>query len=422
MSNIFKRGILGSCALSIAVLGASTAADAAGFYIREHSTSAAMTGFAGSASRGDDASHLFYNPATIVKNSKLDITSDYRIFFPDVAIDTASSLSPLGMPTGGALGTGNIAPAAGVAPAFYASYAYSDRLSFGFGGSGPFAVEIDAGQTWAGRFHVTKTSMKAFNFNPVVAYKLTDWLTVGGGLQVQYFNANLQNITLLPAPFPLGTTAPGYLVGDDWGFGFTAGVLIEPTESTTIGVGYRSRIKHEVKGRAGAQAPGIPVERSKFDFTSPDVLTASVSHQLNDYIALHGTFEWANWSLFDDITVEFGSGRPNEVRRQDWEDTYSGFAGASVMMNEDTMFGAGLGYTTAVSDGSTSSISPDGNRFTLSMGVSHRVMKSLTLKASYSHIFFEDTTLNIVNPAAGTLRGKSKIDINVVGFSSTLHW
>jgi len=88
-----------------------------------------------------------------------------------------------------------------------------------------------------------------------------------------------------------GPTAPGYLVGDDWGVGFTAGVLIEPTESTTIGVGYRSRSKHEVKGRAGAQFPGVPVESSKFDFTSPDVLTASVSHKLNDYIALHGTFE-----------------------------------------------------------------------------------------------------------------------------------
>jgi len=69
------------------------------------------------------------------------------------------------------------------------------------------------------------------------------------------------------------------------------------------------------------------------------------------------------------------------------------------MMNEDTMFGAGLGYTTAVSDGR--SISPDGNRFTLSLGVNHRVMKSLTMKASYTHVFFEGTTLNIASPPQG---------------------
>lgn len=419
MSNTIKWGLLGGCVIGLFGFDASDTADAAGFYIREHSTSAMMTGFAGSASRGDDSSHLFYNPATIINNSKVDITGDFRVFFPDVELRGTAATSPFMMPIGGTPNTGNMAPVAALAPAFYASYGLTENLSVGIGGTGPFAVDIEANQAWLGRFQITKTNMRAMNVNPVFAYRLADWVTIGGGLQVQYFDANLQNVQPSPAPFgpPTGT---GFLLGDGWGVGFTAGVLLEPNEDTTIGVGYRSRIKHKLKGRSGIQGTPIPQVPSKFDFTSPDILTASLSHKVNDYLTLHGTFEWANWSLFDAIVVQTPG--LTTVRPQNWEDTYSGFAGASYMIDEKTTIGAGVGYTTAVSDGGTSSISPDGERVTLGVGVSHRVMKMLTMKASYAHVFFDDTNLNIPPGPSGSFTGKSKIDIHVVGFSGTIHW
>lgn len=47
---------------------------AAEFYVREQSSSAMTTGFAGAASRGPDASYLFYNPATIIFNDSTSAT------------------------------------------------------------------------------------------------------------------------------------------------------------------------------------------------------------------------------------------------------------------------------------------------------------------------------------------------------------
>ncbi len=403
--------------LGLAAVTSVTSADAAGMYVREHSTSAMMTGFAGSASRGDDSSHLFYNPATIIKNKSVDITSDYRVFFPDVEITATSALSPFGMAPvpAGPSSTGNMADVASFAPSFFGSYALTDRLSVGIGGSGPVAVAIDAGQTWLGRFQVTKTRMTTMNFNPVAAYRLTDWITVGAGLQVQYYDANLQNVQAV-APGVAGT---GYLRGNDWGVGFTAGVLIEPTAYTTIGIGYRSRIKHEVKGRSGIQGIAAPVP-STFNFTTPDILTASVSHAVTDNFSVHGTFEWANWSLFDSIVVQTPG--LTTVRPQNWEDTYSGFGGVSWDVDEKTTIGGGIGYTTAVTDGSTSSISPDGDRITVAAGISHQVMRNLTMKASYAHVFFDDTNLNIPFGPSGSMTGKSEIDIHVLAFSGTAHW
>ena len=65
----FKRGLLSGYALFAAWTIFPSDGEAAGFYVRENSTSAQMTGFAGAASQGTDSSHLFYNPATITKNA-----------------------------------------------------------------------------------------------------------------------------------------------------------------------------------------------------------------------------------------------------------------------------------------------------------------------------------------------------------------
>ncbi|MEM7424895.1 MAG: outer membrane protein transport protein [Pseudomonadota bacterium] len=417
MTNRFKRAALAGSAFTLILSGLSSDAEAAGFYVREQSTSALMSGFAGSASRGTDASHLFYNPATIIKNRKLDITSDYRVFLPDVKIRATAATTPLGMAAGGTPTTGNMADAAALAPSFFASYALTDSLSIGVGGSGPFAVDISTNQAWLGRFQVTKSRMTAFNFNPVGAYRLTDWLTVGAGLQVQYFDVNLQNGQIAP---PIPGAGTGFLRGDDVNVGFTAGVLLEPTESTTIGIGYRSRIKHKLKGRSGIQGLPIPQVPSRFNITTPDILTASISHDVNESFSLHGTFEWANWSLFDAIVVQTPG--LTTVRPQGWEDTYSGFGGATYKINDRTVVGAGLGYTTAVTDGGTSSISPDGDRLTIAAGISHRVMDSMTIKAGYEHVFFSDTNISIPPGPSGTMTGTSEIDIHTLSFSTTINW
>lgn len=415
MLRSLKRGLLAGCAVCAGLVIYQPEAEAAGFYVREHSTSAMITGFAGSASQGTDASHLFYNPATIVKNDgMLDVTGDFRTFFPDIELSGTAATNVLGAVTGAA-STGNMADAASFAPSFFASYALTDRLRVGIGGSGPFAAVIASDRPWIGRFNVTKTNFLTININPVAAYQLTDWLSIGAGIQFQHFDANMQNGQIAPGPFE--TT--GYLIGKDWGFGLTAGLLIEPRPGTTIGVGYRSQIEHKFKGKAGL-AVSAPM-RANFEITTPDIVTASISHQVSDALTLHGTFEWANWSLFDNIVVTFpGSATPTETRPQLWKDTYSGFGGASYQYDEKTTIGAGVGYTTAVSDGTSSSISPDADRITVGVGITHEIMKGLTAKASYSHVFFDDANLNIT-AAPNTLTGKGELDLHILGFSLTMN-
>jgi long-chain fatty acid transport protein len=39
----------------------------------------------------------------------------------------------------------------------------------------------DYGDSWAGRYFAEKEALITLSFNPSVSYRVTDWLSVGGG-------------------------------------------------------------------------------------------------------------------------------------------------------------------------------------------------------------------------------------------------
>lgn len=207
--------------------------------------------------------------------------------------------------------------------------------------------------------------------------------------------------------------------GNDWGIGFTAGIVVQPGAEVTIGVGYRSRIKHDLKGTAGVTLPGVPGQNVRFNIATPDVLTVSVNHQVDIRLSVHSTFEWANWSLFKDIIVRFEAPLPNEVRPQNWSDTYSGSLGATYELSDATSVGIGGGYASAVSDGKGSAILPDGARITLAVGMTRKLNERWKFDLSYAHIFFKDANLDVVSPTAGTLSAVSHINLDVLSLGLT---
>ena len=71
-------------------------------------------------------------------------------------------------------------------------------------------------------------------------------------------------------------------------------------------------------------------------------------------------------------------------------------------------------------DGSSGSILPDADRYTIAFGISHEIKKGLTAKASYEHVFFDDANLNLTT-APNTLTGKGEIDLHTLAFSLSMN-
>jgi len=416
MRNIRKNGAVALIAGAF-LLGPGGDAEAGGFFVRQQSTSAQSSAFAGASARGVDPSHMFYNPATIADNPGANLTIDARIFFPEADISVGSATSLLGQNVTRRGDSGGMADPA-VAPGLFGSMALSENWFVGVGVTAPFAVVIETNPTWAGQFQLVRTDMTTYNVNPVLAWRALPGLTISGGLQVQHFEVDLRKTEILPVGFFVFAEALGFLQAEDTGVGATAGVLLEPADGIRIGFGYRSSINHDLEGSAGVDLTGVPVDTAFTDVTLPQVASLGIETRLTDWLTILAEIQWVDWSVFKGFVIDFGSGRPTEIRAQEWRDTWFYSGGARIKLGERTELSAGVSYDQGISTGSGNTLSPDGNRKGVSLGLNHDFSERVSANLSYMHLYLADSAVDTRNQS-GTLLANFDSDLDIVGFSVT---
>ena len=228
------------------VLVLHTTAEAGGFAVREQSTSAQGASFAGSAA-GFDLSSMYWNPAAVTSRNGVNTESHGALMLGRSEL-TATGGS-LNTPALGAGTSGNIADPA-LAPSSYANFQFG-RLYFGVSVNAPFGLTTKPERDWRGQALGRTSELLTVNAAPTVGYKVMPGVAVAAGVQVQYIDARLTSIV------------PGFgaatIEGDDWGFGFTAGVLVEPSPTTKIGLGFRSSVSHRLEGRESSNQGSSPI-------------------------------------------------------------------------------------------------------------------------------------------------------------------
>ncbi len=409
---------LGLAFVCVVASVAAPVAHAGGFYAPYQSGQAIGTALAGASARSDDASFFFFNPATIAGLESANVTIEGRIFLPNIRINTQRAVSPLGLDITTAGDSGDMSDVVG-APGGFAAIPLAKNLWLGVGASGHFAVDIEADPNWAGRFQLLRTDMVGVNFSSALAWQVTDWLAIAGGVQVQKFRGEFEKSELIPVGPFFVAEARGFLEGEDWGVGGIAGIVLTPTETTRIGVGYRSQITHRLEGTAGAALPGIriPDDGASFDVDLPDIVSVGLEQRIGSSLRLFAEGQWVGWSRFKGFDISFTSGRPNELREQDWDDTWMAAIGFGYMLYPGTELTAGVHYDTAVTDGGVNTLSPDGNRTMVALGLNQRITDRGMLSLYYAHVFFEDVPIDIAQPRSGTFEGTFEADLDIFGLS-----
>ena len=144
-----------------------------------------------------------------------------------------------------------------------------DRVHLGFGINAPFGLKTNWEEGWAGRYHALTSSIKTINFNPTIAFRASESLSIGAGFSPHYIEARLSNAldqstaclgsALAAGCAGLGLATPASIATDanidlrnarDWSIGWNAGFMWQPRPSTRLGGHFRSKISHELKGTA----------------------------------------------------------------------------------------------------------------------------------------------------------------------------
>ena len=231
------------CYTALGAVIVCSQANAAGFHLKEQSAAAQGNAFAGATAGAEDISYSFFNPAGLTRHKGTKTSFGGTYIAPRAKAKSAVGGSPA---MGGSTRTeyvGDIVHSA-VSPYFYFSQQLNDKWTAAVSLNTPFGMITSYDDNWAGRFHGTKSDVKTLTLTPMLAYKATDKLSLGAGFQMQYIKAKLSNAQVMG----VGVEDHVKLQGDTFDIGYTLGALYEYSDKTRFGVGYRSQVKHKLKG------------------------------------------------------------------------------------------------------------------------------------------------------------------------------
>ena len=133
------------------------------------------------------------------------------------------------------------------AGALFYVYSPSDAWKVGVGLGSGYGSGLNYGKEWVGRYTIRKAQAISATLNPGIAFRVNDWLSVGAGFSVTYaLLSQTTAVNNLLDQLPDGRLK---FKADDWGFGGNAGILLEPSPQTRLGLTYRSPVDFTFKDR-----------------------------------------------------------------------------------------------------------------------------------------------------------------------------
>lgn len=365
-------------ALGTVMLAAN--AQAAGFHLREQSAAAQGNAFAGATAGAENASYAYFNVAGLTRQKGTQINMGGTYISPRAEASNVYAED----------GTrdhdvNNIVHAA-VAPNMTVSHQINEKAYIGVGLNVPYGMITKYDRDFAGSDHGITSKVISATVTPMAAYKVTDKLSLGAGLQLQYFKARLTNTLSHMAPYMAAVE------GDAFDIGYQLGAMYEFNDKTRVGIGYRSEVKHKIKGTIEGSSP-VPALNPVLNqdihtrLTTPDMLSFGAYHQINDKWAVMAEYQRVFWSSFQDLDI-YGDNYPSESKtKEKWRDTNFFALGASYQIDNQWKLRLGTAYDqSAVRVQHRTPRIPDSDRVWLSGGLNYQYNEHLTFDVTYTYI------------------------------------
>lgn len=371
-----------AAAAAVMAVCAASAAHAAGFMLTEQSAGSLGRAYAGAGVDGTDISGVYYNPATMTLHPGTQIQAGFVAVGLDLAYEGNDGTSENGR--------ANTQPI----PHGYISHQLSDNMWVGLAMTVPFGMGTEYDDNWAVSKNGISATVLTFDFNPNVAWKVSDKLSLGAGMSIQYASADLKQRQSMAIQDMGDAEFDSEVDADSIAWGFNVGLMWSPLDNLRFGLSYRSQINHHADGDlefsnfnvlgAGLNQQGkLP---STLDATAtlstPAWAMATAAWDVNDLLSLYATFRWTDWSSFDELTIN-NSLKSSTIQNK-WQDTYLVSVGTDLRFTNWWTFRAGIGYETSPIDDPRyrTAIIPDADRWWFALGSSFQATDNMQIDVS----------------------------------------
>ncbi|MGX9742700.1 long-chain fatty acid transporter FadL [Pseudocitrobacter corydidari] len=399
-------------ALAVAVALVSTHAWSAGFQLNEFSSSGLGRAYSGEGAIADDAGNASRNPALIMMFDRPTFSAGAVYIDPDVNVSGRS-------PTGNSLKADNIAPTAWV-PNVHFVMPINDQFGWGASVTSNYGLATEFNDTYAAGAYGGTTDLQTVNLNLSGAYRLSSQWNFGAGVNAVYARAKIDRYAgdlgqivagsgvLPPAlagqvgQIPADTKI-AHLKGDEWGFGWNAGILFELDKNNRYGFTYRSEVKIDFDGDYKSDLPsaynqilgnfGLPAgtngstTNGSLTLNLPEMWEISGYNRVAPQWAIHYSATYTSWSQFEELKATNSSGTLFQ-KDENFKDAWRLALGTTYYYDDNWTFRTGIAFDDSPVPSNYRSISiPDQDRLWLSAGTTYALNEdaSVDVGVSYMH-------------------------------------
>jgi len=170
-------------------------------------------------------------------------------------------------------------------------HSLSDDLKVGVSLMVHYGNSIDYADDWAGANVAKSASIETIQVQPSVAYRVTDSLSLGAGINANYIKAE-QELTVMGQD--LGLDA------DDVAYGWTAGATWDLNQSNRLGLVYRSEVNADLEGDDSLNGTS---DYASLNWDNPATVMLSGYHQVSDNSAFVWDVGRVLYSSFETTTI-----------------------------------------------------------------------------------------------------------------------
>ena len=417
--NILAGKSLCRFSVALALIAGPAAAQAEGF--RNATIGTSDLGYSGGRiAQVDDATAVQNNPANL-----MSVTNAQLMLSPSIIYINVNYKSAVGDQSASTIHPWKFLP-----NFFAAVPLLQDRLVAGIGVTVPFGLanqwksSSSSFRQPTGYLAYTApnySQLLTINVNPSLAYKITDSIRVGAGLDVMWSDIEFSQFlpsSVPPAP-PALPNLSAHITGAGVGVGGNLGISWLITSNQTLALTYRSTMTVDYSGTAGFyNYPGTPSTSFHSQIKYPNIIGAGYGIKLTDTVSLGTDFEWLQFSQFKNLPINVGAnnlGVPSQNIAENWHNTFTAGIGAAWKFADHWVLRGGYEYfESPVPDSTLSPTIPDANQNVFTIGLGWKSGHH-SLEASYGQDFYEDR--NITHDNIPAYDGKYTFNVHLISLA-----
>ncbi|WP_318421438.1 outer membrane protein transport protein [Photobacterium leiognathi] len=389
-----KKQIFTRSVITAAIALASSQSMAAGFQLNAQSATGLGRAFAGDGVIADNASTMAKNAASMTLFDAPALSLGVIAIDTDVKVKN-TSLHPapeINLPVDDASIGGT-----SYAPNIYYIQPINDRFAVGASLYSNFGTKTEFPENYGKKYAGAPdafgglTDVKSVNLGLSAAYRVSQQLSIGGGLDVIYGSGKFERGRDMNPMHSSKNIVD--IDADGVALGFNLGTIYELDQNNRFGLSYRYSPTLEAKGDMydlRQSAAGKNIQNDKLKMPLPDMAEFSGFNKLNDKFAVHYSIQWIRWSEFDKLETTGGS----VINTYNWQDGWHYSIGGTYYLNNDWTLRAGYMHDTSAQDKKTSISVPDSDRNWLSGGFSYHLDSKSTIDFGLTYLIGEDVKAN----------------------------